>query len=179
MPSSCTALTTPSNQFSPDAADTIAATGDANITDAAGDANIAAAAGDASAALAGTADNGLVAFFAHGEGWRVALDLFFIAFFGGLYAVPLNAIMQHRSPSSRRSRVIAANNVMNAVFMIASALAGAVLLKVMSAQGFFLLLGLANAVVSVCDCQWRTTRSSAQQQCGAHCVPAKPTSPRA
>lgn len=107
------------------------------------------AAGDASAALAGTADNGLVAFFAHGEGWRVALDLFFIAFFGGLYAVPLNAIMQHRSPSSRRSRVIAANNVMNAVFMIASALAGAVLLKVMSAQGFFLLLGLANAVASV------------------------------
>ena len=43
---------------------------------------------------------------------------------------------------SRRSRVIAANNVMNAIFMIASALAGAVLLKVMSAQAFFLLLGL-------------------------------------
>ena len=45
--------------------------------------------------------------------------------------------------------MIAANNVMNAIFMIGSALAGAVLLKVMSAQGFFLLLGLANAVASI------------------------------
>ncbi len=107
------------------------------------------AAGFANAAMAGTSDNGVVAFFSHGQGWRVGIDLFFVAFFGGLYAVPLNAIMQHRSNPSRRSRVIAANNVMNAIFMIASALAGAVLLKVMSAQGFFLLLGLANAVASV------------------------------
>ncbi|WP_395686661.1 acyl-[ACP]--phospholipid O-acyltransferase [Aestuariivirga sp.] len=107
------------------------------------------ASGFINAALAGTSGNGLVAFFSHGQGWRVALDLFLIAFFGGLYAVPLNAIMQHRANPSRRSRVIAANNLMNAVFMVASALAGAVLLKVMSAQGFFLLLGLANAVASV------------------------------
>jgi acyl-[acyl-carrier-protein]-phospholipid O-acyltransferase/long-chain-fatty-acid--[acyl-carrier-protein] ligase len=106
-------------------------------------------AGAVNAALAGTANNGIGAFFAHGAGWRAAIDLFFIAFFGGLYAVPLNAIMQQRSNPLRRARVIAANNVMNAVFMIASALAGAVLLKVMSAQGFFLLLGLANAVASV------------------------------
>ncbi len=107
------------------------------------------AAGGANAALAGTTGNGLAAFFSHAQGWRVAADLFFVAFFGGLYAVPLNAIMQHRSNPSRRARVIAANNVMNAVFMIGSALAGAALLKVMSAQAFFLLLGLANAVASV------------------------------
>lgn len=107
------------------------------------------AAGDAHAVMAGQADAGIAAFFSHWEGWRVAIDLFFVAFFGGLYAVPLNAIMQHRSNPSRRSRVIAANNVMNAIFMIASALAGAVLLKVMSAQAFFLLLGLANAIASV------------------------------
>ena len=107
------------------------------------------AAGNANAALAGGGENGLAAFFGHPQGWRVAADLFFVAFFGGLYAVPLNAIMQHRSNPSRRARVIAANNVMNAIFMIASALAGAVLLKVMSAQGFFLLLGLANAIASL------------------------------
>lgn len=107
------------------------------------------AAGDAHAVMAGQSDAGIVAFFSHGQGWRVGIDLFFVAFFGGLYAVPLNAIMQHRSNPSRRSRVIAANNVMNAIFMIASALAGAVLLKVMSAQAFFLLLGLANAIASV------------------------------
>jgi acyl-[acyl-carrier-protein]-phospholipid O-acyltransferase/long-chain-fatty-acid--[acyl-carrier-protein] ligase len=107
------------------------------------------AAGGANAALAGTTGNGIAAFFSHWQGWRVAFDLFFIAFFGGIYAVPLNAIMQHRSNPQRRARVIAANNVMNAIFMICSAILGAVLLKVMSAQGFFLLLGLANAVASV------------------------------
>lgn len=107
------------------------------------------AAGSVNALLAGTADNPVGSFFSHPQGWRVGADLFFVAFFGGLYAVPLNAIMQHRAPPSRRSRVIAANNVMNAIFMIGSAIAGAVLLKVMSAQAFFLLLGLANAVASV------------------------------
>ena len=107
------------------------------------------AAGGAHAALAGTSGNGVAAFFGHWQGWRVGLDLFFVAFFGGLYAVPLNAIMQHRASPQKRARVIAANNVMNAIFMIGSALAGAVLLKVMSAQGFFLLLGLANAIASI------------------------------
>jgi acyl-[acyl-carrier-protein]-phospholipid O-acyltransferase/long-chain-fatty-acid--[acyl-carrier-protein] ligase len=107
------------------------------------------AAGDVNRALAGSSANGFAAFFSHWSSWRVAADLFFIAFFGGLYAVPLNAIMQHRANPLRRARVIAANNVMNAVFMIGSALAAATLLKVMSAQAFFLLLGLANAVASI------------------------------
>ncbi len=107
------------------------------------------AAGAINAILAGTADNSIASFFAHLQGWRVAADLFFIAFFGGIYAVPLNAIMQHRSNPSKRSRVIAANNVMNAIFMIGSALAAATLLKVMSAQAFFLLLGISNAIASI------------------------------
>ena len=107
------------------------------------------AAGDMRAVLDGTSLNTVTSFFSHWQGWRVGADLFLIAFFGGIYAVPLNAIMQHRSNPSRRSRVIAANNVMNAIFMIASALAGAVLLKFMSPQAFFLLLGLANAIASV------------------------------
>ncbi|WP_373503333.1 acyl-[ACP]--phospholipid O-acyltransferase [Aestuariivirga sp.] len=107
------------------------------------------AAGDMRAVLNGSSLNTVTSFFSHWQGWRVGADLFLIAFFGGIYAVPLNAIMQHRSNPSRRSRVIAANNVMNAIFMIASALAGAVLLKFMSPQAFFLLLGLANAIASV------------------------------
>lgn len=107
------------------------------------------AATGASTALAGTSMNTVASFFAHWESWRVGADLFLIAFFGGIYAVPLNAIMQHRSNPSRRSRVIAANNVMNAIFMIASALAGAALLRFMSAQAFFLLLGISNALASI------------------------------
>ncbi len=107
------------------------------------------AAGSVNALLAGTSLNGIGAFFSHWQGWRVGVDLFFVAFFGGLYAVPLNAIMQHRAAPAKRARIIAANNVMNAVFMIASALLAATLLKVMSPQGFFLLLGIANAVASI------------------------------
>ena len=92
-------------------------------------------------------------FFAHWSGWRVGVDLFFIAFFGGIYAVPLNAIMQQRSNPARRARVIAANNVMNAIFMILSALAAATLLKVMTPQGFFLLLAIANAGAAIWICR--------------------------
>ena len=107
------------------------------------------AAGAVNTVLVGTSLNGVAAFFAHWQSWRVAADLFLIAFFGGIYAVPLNAIMQHRSNPKHRARVIAANNVMNAVFMILSAIAAATLLKLMSAQGFFLLLGLANGAAAI------------------------------
>ena len=41
---------------------------------------------------------------------------------GGIYSVPLYALMQHRSPESQRGRVISANNIMNAIFMVAGAL---------------------------------------------------------
>lgn len=105
------------------------------------------------AAFTGTSLNPPTAFFAHWTGWRVGVDLFFIAFFGGIYAVPLNAIMQHRSNPVRRSRVIAANNVINAIFMIGSAVAAATLLKVMSPQGFFLLLAICNAGAAIWICR--------------------------
>ncbi len=95
----------------------------------------------------------LPAFFAHWAGWRVGVDLFFVAFFGGIYAVPLNAIMQNRSSPPKRSRVIAANNVINAIFMIGSAVAAATLLKVMSPQGFFLLLAICNAGAAIWICR--------------------------
>ena len=88
-------------------------------------------------------------FFATLAAWRVAFDLFFTAFFGGIYAVPLNAIMQTRASPPKRSRVIAANNVINAVFMIASTLLSAALLQVMSARGLFLSLALANAAAAL------------------------------
>ena len=44
------------------------------------------------------------------------------ALFGGFYMVPLYALMQTRSQPSHRSRIIAANNILNALFIIVSAL---------------------------------------------------------
>ena len=53
--------------------------------------------------------------------WRVAADLVLIGLFGGFYIVPLYALIQERSQPSHRSRIIAANNILNALFMVVSA----------------------------------------------------------
>jgi hypothetical protein len=62
------------------------------------------AAGHVNANLAGTTLNGISVFFSGWASWRVAFDLFLTAFFGGIYAVPLNAIMQTRASPPKRSR---------------------------------------------------------------------------
>ncbi len=110
------------------------------------------ASGDAAQSLTGSVNNGPSAFFSYFAGWRSAFDLFATAFCGGLYAVPLNAIMQHRASPPKRSRVIAANNVINAVFMIAATIMSVLTLQVMSQRSQFLALGLANAVAAVLIC---------------------------
>ena len=52
---------------------------------------------------------------------RLLFDLAMIGIFAGLYVVPLQANIQTRTPNDRRARVIAANNVLNALFMVAGA----------------------------------------------------------
>jgi acyl-[acyl-carrier-protein]-phospholipid O-acyltransferase/long-chain-fatty-acid--[acyl-carrier-protein] ligase len=58
-------------------------------------------------------------------GWRMIVDLFLLAACGGVFSVPLYAIIQHVAATSERSRMIAANNIMNAVFMVVGAAATA------------------------------------------------------
>jgi acyl-[acyl-carrier-protein]-phospholipid O-acyltransferase / long-chain-fatty-acid--[acyl-carrier-protein] ligase len=60
--------------------------------------------------------------------WRTIADLVGLAMSGGLFTVPLYAILQHESAAAHRSRVIAANNIINALFMSLGALASAALL---------------------------------------------------
>jgi acyl-[acyl-carrier-protein]-phospholipid O-acyltransferase / long-chain-fatty-acid--[acyl-carrier-protein] ligase len=110
------------------------------------------ASGQVNARLGGTTLNGIGVFFAGWASWRVAFDLFMTAFFGGIYAVPLNAIMQTRASPPKRSRVIAANNVVNAIFMISATVASVILLQFITARGLFLCLGLANAVAAIWIC---------------------------
>ena len=55
-------------------------------------------------------------------GWRILIDLFLLAICGGVYSVPLFAILQEASEPSHRSRMIAANNIMNAVYMVVGSL---------------------------------------------------------
>jgi acyl-[acyl-carrier-protein]-phospholipid O-acyltransferase/long-chain-fatty-acid--[acyl-carrier-protein] ligase len=92
-------------------------------------------------------------FFSNLQAWRVGLDLFLISFCGGIYAVPLNAIMQHRAAPAKRARVIAANNIVNAIFMVLATVTAAILLTVMTQRGLFLTIGLANAVAAIVICR--------------------------
>ena len=81
--------------------------------------------------------------------WRVMADLALLALFAGLYSVPMYALIQLRSPATHRARIIAANNILNALFMIVSAvMAGALLKAGLSIPQIFLVTGLLNAVVA-------------------------------
>jgi 1-acyl-sn-glycerol-3-phosphate acyltransferase len=69
-------------------------------------------------ALQGTT---IAMFFGDSGNWRIVLDLVMIGVFGGFYIVPLYALVQQRSEPSHRSRVIAGNNILNALFMVVAA----------------------------------------------------------
>jgi 1-acyl-sn-glycerol-3-phosphate acyltransferase len=89
-------------------------------------------------------------FLARPAHWRVLADLALLAGFAGLYSVPMYALIQLRSRPTHRSRVIAANNILNAVFMIVSAgLVGGLLALGLTVPQIFGLLGLANALVAL------------------------------
>lgn len=60
-------------------------------------------------------------FLSDSTHYRIILDAFGMAFFGGLYTVPLYTLMQTHTPSTHRARMIALNNIMNALFMTLSA----------------------------------------------------------
>jgi len=88
-------------------------------------------------------------FLSYAGHWRVLADLFLLALFGGLYSVPLYALIQSRSQPTHRARIIAANNILNSLFMISSA----VLALVLSHFGFtipelFLTTALLNVLVA-------------------------------
>ncbi len=93
---------------------------------------------------------GIGAFFAVSAHWRVIADLVLIGVFGGFYIVPLYALIQERSEPAFRSRIIAANNILNAIFMVASAGIALALLKAgLSIPQLLLVTGLMNAVVAI------------------------------
>jgi 1-acyl-sn-glycerol-3-phosphate acyltransferase len=80
--------------------------------------------------------------------WRVMADLTLLALFAGLYSVPMYALIQLRSEPAYRARIIAANNILNALFMIVSSVAaGAMLAAGFTVPEVFLATGIANAVV--------------------------------
>lgn len=93
---------------------------------------------------------GIAEFFALPHAERILIDLFGMAMFGGFFTVPLYTLIQQRAEPSERSRVVAGNNILNALFMAI----GAALLAELFALGLqvtqvFLILAALSALTAV------------------------------
>lgn len=80
--------------------------------------------------------------------YPVFLAIILLGISGGLYIVPLYTLMQKYSPETQRARIIAANNIYNAIFMVCSAIFAIIILKYAS----LLILLLCTAVISALVC---------------------------
>ena len=81
---------------------------------------------------------------------RIYLDLLLAGVFGGFYIVPLYALIQTRTLKSHVSRVVAGNNILNAVFMALGAVAAIVMIKAgFSVVEILLAAAAMNAIVAI------------------------------
>ncbi|WP_411389411.1 MFS transporter [Pseudomonas sp. MPB23] len=94
--------------------------------------------------------NDWLAVLGYGQAWWVLLDILGLGVFGGFYIVPLYALIQSRTAENERARVIAANNILNALFMVVSAIVSILLLSVakLSIPELFLVVSLLNIAVN-------------------------------
>nr|WP_294840786.1 MFS transporter [uncultured Methylotenera sp.] len=85
--------------------------------------------------------------------WRLLADIALIGVFGGLYIVPLYAFIQTRAEKSHQSRVIAANNILNAMFMVTSALFSVQVFNMgLNIPQLFLVTALLNVIIIIYLC---------------------------
>lgn len=92
----------------------------------------------------------IIEFLSKKHYWRILVDLFFLAAFGGLYVVPLYAVIQFFTLPAYRSRVIATNNLINSIFMAASTLILTLFYYLnFSIPTAILIVSIMNAVVAI------------------------------
>ena len=97
--------------------------------------------------------DGIAAFLAGSGSYRILVDLVGIAFAGGMFVVPLYAILQTRSPPAERSRIIAANNVINAAVTVSLVVIVTLLLaRDVGVPGVIGTLGFATLAVALISC---------------------------
>jgi len=96
----------------------------------------------------------LAAFLKQPSCWRLTADMFLLAGFGGIFIVPLYTIMQHRADPAQMARVVAGNNIMNALFMVGAAVGAAAAVKAhYTIPQIFLIGGLLNLLVGLYICK--------------------------
>ncbi|OGT31925.1 MAG: glycerol acyltransferase [Gammaproteobacteria bacterium RIFCSPHIGHO2_12_FULL_35_23] len=95
-------------------------------------------------------EQGIIAFIKTGHHLAITCCLFFLGVLSGLFTVPLYALIQDRSVKVQRSRIIATNNILNAVFMVLAALYAIVLLDLgLSIPELFLMLAGLNLLITI------------------------------
>lgn len=88
------------------------------------------------------------AFFSTPSADKISVALFLLAFFGGMYVVPMNALMQTNAPKAYTAAVIAGNNILNALGMALVAVLAVVLLSMgVSIPELFLYASVVNLLV--------------------------------
>jgi len=88
-------------------------------------------------------------FLASVRNWRAIADLAGLGFFGGFFTVPLYTWLQTASPDNFRSQAIAGNNIINGFYMVAAAVASAILLRLTGSIALlFLITALANVLAT-------------------------------
>ncbi len=93
---------------------------------------------------------GLLQFFASPGSFRLSLDFLFCSIFAGLYTVPLYTLLQSRTEDSHRSRVIASNNIFNALFMVVGVFTIMILVKLgFSVKQLFLITACFSTLVAL------------------------------
>lgn len=94
--------------------------------------------------------NSVAEFLSRAGTWRILIDLTMLGAFGGFYSVPLYALVQKRSQPQQLSRVIAANNIINSIFMVVASLLSIVILQAgFSVPELFVVLAILNILVAV------------------------------
>lgn len=92
-------------------------------------------------------------FLAKWIGKRISADLFLFAFFGGIYIVPLNTMLQVLAGDKMRSRIIATGNIINSLFMvIGSGVCALLLIAGLGTPSVFAVLALSNFLVAIYIC---------------------------
>lgn len=86
--------------------------------------------------------------------WPVFIALFLLGFSGGVYIVPLYTAMQAYAPIDYRSRIVGANNILNAIFMVGSAIFSIIILAVikLSLAQLFAITAILNAIFGLFLC---------------------------
>jgi acyl-[acyl-carrier-protein]-phospholipid O-acyltransferase/long-chain-fatty-acid--[acyl-carrier-protein] ligase len=105
------------------------------------------------ASYSGPAGASVPAFVAAQGAWRILIDLAGIALTAGMFVVPLYAILQTQSPPEERSRMIAANNIVNAaITVVVVGAATALIAAGYSVPAVLAVLGIANLGVALASC---------------------------